>query len=52
MKEGEIWLECDDCGLPLHLMDRSQAQRVASNPYNYIVYCFACKADRERALGK
>ena len=41
------FLECDDCGVRLMAMDASQAQKVAVNPYNYIVYCVGCKRDRE-----
>ena len=51
MTPDEVWLECDDCGHPLHLMDKSTQARVASNPYNYIVYCHTCMPDRERDPG-
>lgn len=48
MREYEHWLECQDCGDQIRQLNKTQAQMVADNPYNYITYCGPCKLDRKR----
>lgn len=35
-------LECQACGEVVKVLSDSEAQDVAANPYNYIVYCYRC----------
>lgn len=34
-------LECQACGDVVRVLTPTEAQQVAANPYNYIVYCRA-----------
>ena len=36
------YLECQDCGRELKELSDAEAQKVAANPYNYVVYCNTC----------
>jgi hypothetical protein len=38
-------LECQSCGEILRQLSHSEAQMVADNPYNYVVWCAQCKRD-------
>jgi hypothetical protein len=38
-------IECDRCGEKLYELSAAQAQRVAHNPYNFIMYCKWCQKD-------
>lgn len=44
-------LECQDCGAVLRTLSPAEAQKVAANPYNYVLYCALCQdigQDRSR----
>jgi hypothetical protein len=32
-------LDCQSCGCPVRTLTLSEAQQVAANPYNYVVFC-------------
>lgn len=36
------YLECQDCGIELKELSDAEVQKVAANPYNYVVYCKVC----------
>lgn len=40
---AEPVLECQDCGTVLLVLTPEQAQRVARNPYNYVLFCGLCR---------
>lgn len=46
----EPTLDCQDCGDVVRRLTLAEAQQVAANPYNYIVYCTICRRDRAREL--
>lgn len=46
MSEREPALECQDCGNIVRKLTYAEAQQVAENPYNYVVYCGPCRADQ------
>jgi uncharacterized protein with PIN domain len=39
-------LDCQDCGNEVMKLSPAQAQEVALNPYNFVVYCPPCKRVR------
>ena len=39
-------LECQDCGVVLRELTLAEAQQVAANPYNFIVFCKLCQRDQ------
>lgn len=41
-------LECQDCGDVVRRLSAAEQQKVATDPYNYIVYCFACRQERRK----
>lgn len=41
-------LECQDCGRFLRYLSNAEEQKVAANPYNYIIYCGPCGDVRKR----
>ncbi len=43
-------LECQQCGDELKELTPLEAQKVANNPYNYVVYCRTCKRDIEKLM--
>jgi uncharacterized protein with PIN domain len=43
-------LDCQDCGNTVRKLTDAEAQEVAAAPYNFIVYCTSCKADRSKGL--
>ncbi|AMS02558.1 hypothetical protein BJD55_gp009 [Gordonia phage Yvonnetastic] len=43
-------LDCQDCGQVVRVLSSSEADMVAMDPYNYIVYCGPCKQDIERGI--
>ncbi len=45
---GSEVLECQQCGEVLLELSPKEAQQVAANPYNYIVYCKYCKISVEK----
>lgn len=45
-------LECQDCGKPLHVLTPAEAQKVAANPQNYIVWCRECRLRIREQLEK
>lgn len=42
MFSREPTLDCQSCGEILRKLTAAEAQRVAENPYNYIVFCTPC----------
>ncbi len=40
------FLECQDCGDQLRELSDAEAQKVANNPYNYVVFCCSCTQAR------
>lgn len=38
-------LDCEQCGNVIKELSDVEAQKVAKDPYNYIVYCQKCKRD-------
>jgi hypothetical protein len=38
-------LDCQECGEILKHLTPAEAQQVADNPYNFIVYCKPCQKD-------
>ena len=36
-------LDCQDCGVVLRRLTLAEAQQVAANPYNFIVFCRNCQ---------
>ncbi len=36
-------LECQQCGDVIRELSDAEAQKVADNPYNYIIYCKLCQ---------
>lgn len=42
---GAETLDCQQCGKILRELSCSEAQQVAANPYNFIVYCTLCRKD-------
>ncbi|MGW8431650.1 hypothetical protein ACWGJ9_11205 [Curtobacterium citreum] len=32
-------LDCQSCGTPVRVLTDAEQQRVAANPYNYVVFC-------------
>lgn len=38
-------LECQQCGDVVQRLSEAEAQMVAANPYNFIVYCPPCKRE-------
>jgi hypothetical protein len=45
--EPQDILECQDCGDKIRDLSPAEAQQVADNPYNFVVYCGPCQRDRE-----
>jgi hypothetical protein len=48
MAKKQPALDCQDCGNEVMKLTDAQAQQVAANPYNFVVYCQSCKMDRMR----
>jgi hypothetical protein len=46
--QGQPTLDCQDCGNVVRKLTGAEAQEVAANPYNFVVYCHVCKAVRQR----
>lgn len=46
--ELDLNLECQDCGEVVRRLSSAEAQKVAHNPYNYIVFCAPCRLANER----
>ena len=40
-------MDCQDCGKVLRVLAPEEAQKVAAQPYNYVLLCAACRADRQ-----
>lgn len=38
-------LECQQCGVTVRALTPSEQQRVARDPYNFIVYCLDCEPE-------
>lgn len=36
-------LDCQDCGNVVRRLTDAEAQQVADNPYNFVVYCASCR---------
>lgn len=36
-------LDCQICGKVLRVLTTAETQKVAANPYNYVVFCGECK---------
>lgn len=47
MYTHEPVLECQNCGEVVRRLSEEEAQRVAANPYNFIVYCAGCRRGLE-----
>lgn len=43
-------LDCQSCGATVRTLSAREAQQVADRPYDFIVYCPACKADAMREV--
>lgn len=43
-------LDCQDCGEVLRELTLAEAQLVAANPHNYIVYCRECGFERAKDI--
>jgi len=43
-------LDCQDCGEPIRRLTTEEVARIARNPYAFIVYCRACRADRAQEI--
>ena len=43
-------LVCQDCGDVIRRLSDAEAQQVARNPYNFIVYCTPCKLAIQKKL--
>jgi hypothetical protein len=43
--ERKSTLDCQQCGNIVKELTIAEAQQVAYNPYNFIVYCHTCKRD-------
>lgn len=41
--DEEPTLDCQSCGYPMKELSPAQAQEVADNPYNFIVFCAQCR---------
>lgn len=41
-------LDCQDCGNTVKKLTDAEAQQVAANPYNYVVYCGPCGRYRQK----
>ena len=50
MITGEF-LECQQCGRVVRELTPTEAQKVAENPYDYVVYCADCRHERSRNGG-
>lgn len=46
-RDGLKWLECQDCGQRIRELTKAEQRDVAYNPYNYVVYCYTCRAERQ-----
>lgn len=45
-------LECQDCGDVVRELSAAEAQRVANRPYDFVVYCGPCQADRDKEASR
>lgn len=43
-------LNCQDCGDVVKALTDAEAQMVAANPHNYIVWCAPCRRAIQREL--
>lgn len=43
-------LDCQLCGNVVRTLSMQEVQQVADRPYDFIVYCPACKADALREV--
>lgn len=48
LPDGTQTLDCQDCGDVVRVLTDAEAQAVARNPYNFVVYCPACGKAREQ----
>lgn len=40
------YLECQDCGCVLKILNTQETQQIVQSPYNYVVYCNDCRKER------
>lgn len=52
MSASDPTLDCQDCGIVIRRLSPAEAQRVADNPYNFILYCRPCQEAVLRELRK
>lgn len=45
--EPRSTLDCQDCGRILHVLSPAEAQKVANDPYGYVLYCRTCAKDHD-----
>lgn len=43
-------LECQDCGEIILRLSDAEAQKVANNPYNFVVWCESCRRQLRKQL--
>lgn len=46
--KNDATLECQDCGEVVRILSPAEAQRVAVNPYNFVVLCADCQQVNDR----
>ena len=44
------FLECQQCGDEIRELSPAEAQEVAYDPYNFVVYCGPCKGDIRKEI--
>jgi len=47
-EQSQPTLDCQDCGGIVRKLSDAEAQEVAANPYNFVVYCPVCRRIRQR----
>lgn len=50
MTDERSTLDCQDCGKVILILSAAQAQKVAANPYNYVLQCRTCQAADPNAI--
>lgn len=45
MASTEPTLDCQQCGAILRFLTPAEVQKVAANPYNYVMFCGPCKKE-------
>jgi len=51
-QNDEDFLECQTCGCQIKSLTMAEAQKIASNPYGFIIDCYECRREEIDELAR